>query len=119
MRALWQDPDYRQRMSVALRGIEKRPLTAEQRKEVSRIVSQKSREMWSNENKRAEIIAAIVNAMASDPFVGNFLLVRERPGRIQPIARSIVMTIFHGWLDTFGAPRNRDLIVQDRATMAR
>ena len=66
MRALWQDPDYRQRMSVALRGIEKRPLTAEQRKEVSRIVAQKSREMWSNENKRAEIIAAIVNAMASD-----------------------------------------------------
>ena len=66
MRALWQDPDYRQRMSVALRGIEKRPLTAEQRKEVSRIVAQKSREMWGNENKRAEIIAAIINAMASD-----------------------------------------------------
>jgi DNA gyrase subunit A len=66
MRALWQDPDYRERMSRALSGIQKRPLTLEQRREVSRIVSEKSRAMWGNEEKRAEIVAAITQAMASE-----------------------------------------------------
>ncbi|HET8909083.1 MAG TPA: DNA gyrase subunit A, partial [Ktedonobacterales bacterium] len=66
MRELWQDPDYRDRMSKALRGISKRPLTPEQRREVSRIVSEKSLAMWSDVTKRAEIVAAIVAAMSND-----------------------------------------------------
>jgi DNA gyrase subunit A len=65
MRALWQDPDYRERMSKALSGLSRRPLTPEQRREVSRIVSEKSRAMWGDEAKRAEIVAAIINAMSS------------------------------------------------------
>jgi DNA gyrase A subunit len=65
MRALWQDLDYRERMSAALCGIERRRLTPEQRHEVSRIVSEKSKAMWGDESKRAEIVAAIVNAMAN------------------------------------------------------
>ncbi|MGI0017700.1 MAG: DNA gyrase subunit A, partial [Nitrosotalea sp.] len=66
MRQLWQDPDYRERMSKALSGITKRPLTPEQRREVSRIVSEKSRIMWSDDTKRTEIVAAIVAAMSSE-----------------------------------------------------
>jgi DNA gyrase subunit A len=65
MRMLWQDPEYRERMSQALRGIEKRPLTIEQRREVSRVVSAKSREMWGDDAKRAEIVVAITRAMSS------------------------------------------------------
>jgi DNA gyrase A subunit len=64
MRSLWLDPEYRERMSKAIRGIEKRPLTPEQRAEVSRIVSEKSRAMWGNEEKRAEIVSAIIAAMS-------------------------------------------------------
>ena len=40
LRKLWQDPDYRARMSIALRGIEKRPLTPEQKRRVAAIVSE-------------------------------------------------------------------------------
>ena len=65
MRQLWQDPDYRMRMSNALSGLSKRPLSPEQQREVSRIVSEKSRAMWSDDTKRAEIVAAIVAAMSS------------------------------------------------------
>ena len=60
MKALWKDPDYRARMSVVLAGIEKRSLTAEEKARVSQIISEKSREMWSNEEKRAEIVKAIL-----------------------------------------------------------
>jgi DNA gyrase subunit A len=65
MKALWQDTEYRERMSKALRGIEKRRLTPEMRREVSRIVSEKSNAMWGNDEKRAEIVVAIVRAMSS------------------------------------------------------
>jgi DNA gyrase A subunit len=64
MRALWQDADYRERMSNALRGVEKRPLTPAQRAEVSRVVSEKSRAMWGDDARRTEIVAAISAAMA-------------------------------------------------------
>jgi len=66
MKALWQDSDYRDRMSVALKGLDKRPLTVEQRQAVSRIVSEKSRQMWGDDAKRAEIVAAIVKAMSDE-----------------------------------------------------
>nr|WP_309695122.1 DNA gyrase subunit A [Armatimonas sp.] len=65
MRLLWADPDYRIKMSAALQGIEKRPLTPEQRAEVSRIVGEKSRAMWQDDSKREEIVAAITVAMQS------------------------------------------------------
>ncbi len=65
MRALWEDPDYRAKMSVALSGISKRPLSPEERTRVAQIISEKSRAMWGDETKRAEIIEAIVRAMAS------------------------------------------------------
>jgi DNA gyrase subunit A len=65
MRALWQNTEYRERMSHALSGLQKRPLTVEQRREVSHIISQKSREMWGDDVKRSEIVAAIIRAMSS------------------------------------------------------
>ena len=66
MKALWADADYRVRMSAALVGIEKRPLTSEQKERVAQILSEKSRAMWGDDVKRAEIIAAITEAMSSE-----------------------------------------------------
>lgn len=65
MKALWEDEEYRTRMSEALRGIDKKPLTATQKAEVARIISEKSRAMWQDDAKREEITSAIVAAMAS------------------------------------------------------
>ena len=65
MRQLWQDADYRKKMSVALKGIEKRPLTPEQKNRVSEIIAGKSKAMWQDETKRSEIVAAINRAFAS------------------------------------------------------
>src|SRR5262245_47878574 len=66
MRTLWEDEGYRTRMSAALRGIEKRPLTPEQKVAVARIISEKSRAMWSDPSKRSEIVRAIVSALSSE-----------------------------------------------------
>jgi len=68
IRQLWKDPDYRARMSRALRGIEKRPLTAAQKERVRRIISEKSRLMWKDADKREAITKAIICAL-SDPKV--------------------------------------------------
>jgi DNA gyrase subunit A len=65
MKALWADPDYRARMSVALTGIPKRALTPEEKSRVAKIISTKSRAMWGDEVKHAEIVEAITRAMAS------------------------------------------------------
>ncbi|MGI8995924.1 MAG: DNA gyrase subunit A [Pyrinomonadaceae bacterium] len=65
MKALWDDPDYRIKMSAALSGIEKRPLTPKEKARVARIISEKSRAMWKDEGKRAEIVAAITRALTS------------------------------------------------------
>ncbi|MGH2485201.1 MAG: DNA gyrase subunit A, partial [Ktedonobacterales bacterium] len=87
MRALWQDSDYRERMSLALRGVEKRPLTGEQRRDVARIISEKSRAMWGEEAKRAEIVAAIVRAMSS-PLVRTRLSAHSRAAWRNPVYRA-------------------------------
>ncbi len=63
MRRLWRDPDYRIKMSEALRGIEKRPLSAEQLQTVRRVISEKSRAMWSS-SKREQIVQAIQTALS-------------------------------------------------------
>jgi DNA gyrase subunit A len=65
MTALWQDPDYRAKMSLALTGIEKRELSPEEKERVAQIISEKSRAMWGDDAKRAEIVDAISQAMAS------------------------------------------------------
>ena len=65
MKELWQDPAYRQKMSEALSGIEKRPLSPEERERVAQIISEKSRAMWQDETKRAAIIQAIRLALES------------------------------------------------------
>ncbi|HSE98352.1 MAG TPA: DNA gyrase subunit A, partial [Blastocatellia bacterium] len=65
LRQLWQDPDYRTKMSRALRGIEKRPLTSSQKEQVARIISEKSRAMWMDSGKRAAITDAIIRALSS------------------------------------------------------
>jgi DNA gyrase subunit A len=87
MRILWQDADYRERMSQALRGIEKRPLTTEQRREVSRIVSEKSRAMWADGTKREQIVTAIVNAMSNERLRAR-LSVRSRAEWRNPAYRA-------------------------------
>ncbi|MBI5836379.1 MAG: DNA gyrase subunit A [Candidatus Eisenbacteria bacterium] len=66
MRELWQDPDYRLRMSAALKGVEKTPLSPDQKRLVARIISEKSRAMWQDPAKRAEISKAIIRALESD-----------------------------------------------------
>lgn len=65
MKALWADADYRAKMSEALAGIEKRPLSPQEKERVARIISAKSRAMWNDEAKRAEITAAISRALSS------------------------------------------------------
>ena len=66
MKALWADEDYRQKMCEALTGIEKRELSAEEKKRIAKIISEKSKTMWQNEAKRAEIVEAISRALASE-----------------------------------------------------
>ncbi len=68
LRQLWQDPDYRAKMYQALRGIEKRPLTPAQKESVAAIISEKSRAMWQNTEKRESITNAIIKALG-DPQV--------------------------------------------------
>ncbi|WP_129673108.1 DNA gyrase subunit A [Candidatus Chloroploca sp. Khr17] len=68
LRQLWQDPVYRAKMSRALRGIEKRPLTESQRARVAQIVAARSKDMWADPEQRQRVIAAITFAM-SDPAV--------------------------------------------------
>ena len=87
MKELWQDADYRDRMYNALRGIEKRPLTPEQRQEVSRIVSEKSKAMWGDDGKRAEIVTAIILSMSS-PSVRAKLSARSRAKWSDPAYRA-------------------------------
>lgn len=66
MKALWQESDYRAKMSKALSGVEKRELTPEEKVRVAQIISEKSRAMWRDEAKRDEIVEAISRAMASE-----------------------------------------------------
>ncbi|MBC7911942.1 MAG: DNA gyrase subunit A, partial [Pyrinomonadaceae bacterium] len=66
MKTLWNDSDYRAKMSAALSGIEKRQLTPDEKARVAQIISEKSQAMWKDEVKRAEIIEAISHALASD-----------------------------------------------------
>jgi DNA gyrase A subunit len=49
-----------------LTGIEKRPLSPHEKARVAGIISEKSRAMWGDEAKRAEIVEAISQAMASE-----------------------------------------------------
>ncbi len=65
MAALWQDPDYREKMSFALSGVEKRTLSPKEKERVAQVISEKSRAMWGDEAKRTEIVQAISQAMAS------------------------------------------------------
>ena len=65
MRDLWADADYRLKMSTALAGVEKRALTPEEKARVAQIISEKSRALWQDEAKRAEIVEAISRSLAS------------------------------------------------------
>src|SRR5207302_2101457 len=53
------------KMSAVLTGVTKRALTPEEKTRVAAIISERSRAMWGNEAKRAEIVEAIIRAMAS------------------------------------------------------
>jgi len=66
MKSLWRDPNYQERMKRVLRGLKKRELTPEEKERVSRIISEKSRKMWEDENKRQEIISAIRRSMNNE-----------------------------------------------------
>ncbi len=66
MRELWSNENYRAKMSQALRGIEKRPLTAQEKERVAKIISESSRAMWRDADKRGAIVEAISQAMASE-----------------------------------------------------
>ena len=65
MKELWLDEDYRAKMSKALKGLEKRPLSAVEKTRVANIISEKSRMMWQDEDKRREISKAIADALSS------------------------------------------------------
>ncbi|MGZ3579385.1 MAG: DNA gyrase subunit A, partial [Syntrophales bacterium] len=64
-KALWEDSRYRHKMRLALQGIQKRELSPQEKANVAKIISEKSRAMWGDEGKRAEIVEAINLAMAS------------------------------------------------------
>lgn len=66
MSELWKSSEYRAKMSQALTGIRKRPLTTQEKERVAKIVSESSRAMWSDTDKRAAIVEAISQAMASE-----------------------------------------------------
>lgn len=66
MQKLWADPDYRAKMSKALQNVSKRPLTADEKARIGKIISAKSRAMWGNDAKREEIVKAISLAMQSE-----------------------------------------------------
>ncbi|MBK1693273.1 DNA gyrase subunit A [Chromatium weissei] len=66
MKALWQDTNYRSKMSSALSDLEKRPLSEIDRVRIAQIISEASRRMWGNEEKREQIIRAICHAVSSD-----------------------------------------------------
>ncbi len=66
MKVLWADEDYRRKMSEALSGIEKRPLSAQEKTRVAKIISEKSRAMWGDDAKRIEIVEAITCALSSE-----------------------------------------------------
>ncbi|HEY9245942.1 MAG TPA: DNA gyrase subunit A, partial [Candidatus Methanoperedens sp.] len=70
MKALWENADYSAKMSIALADLEKRQLTPEEKAKVAQIISEKSRAMWGNEEKRAKIIQAISHALASEEARG-------------------------------------------------
>ena len=53
MKQLWADEEYRAKMYEALRGVEKRALSAEEKARVAQVISEKSRAMWQDEEKRA------------------------------------------------------------------
>jgi DNA gyrase subunit A len=65
MQALWRDPDYRERMSATLTGVEKRPLSADEKARIASIISEKSQAMWDDDAKRADIVEAINRAMSA------------------------------------------------------
>ncbi|HSJ57840.1 MAG TPA: DNA gyrase subunit A, partial [Anaerolineae bacterium] len=65
MKALWATPDFREKMSAALQGVERRPLSQEQREQVARVIGRKSRVMWQDPEKRAEIVQAIRASLAN------------------------------------------------------
>jgi DNA gyrase subunit A len=66
MKSLWRDPNYQERMKGVLRGLKKRELTPKEKERVSRIISEKSRKMWKDEDKRQEIISAIRRSMNNE-----------------------------------------------------
>ncbi len=66
MKALWEDADYRAKMSMALANVEKRQLTPQEKARVAQIISEKSRAMWRDEEKRVRIVEAISQALASE-----------------------------------------------------
>ena len=65
MKTLWADPAYQARMSAALRGVQKRPLTPEQKLRVAQIISEKSRAMWADSASRSRIVTVHAKAMQS------------------------------------------------------
>lgn len=65
MKTLWQDADYREKMRLALKDVEKRPLSPEEKARVAQIISEKSRAMWQDDDKRAEISNAIAQSLSS------------------------------------------------------
>jgi DNA gyrase subunit A len=77
LRELWQDPEYRARITAALQGVEKRPLTKAERQRVSGIIAERSRAMWGNDAKREAIVAAISLAMAR-PEMRQYLSIRSQ-----------------------------------------
>ena len=77
IRQLWQDPDYRAKMSRALSGLRKQPLTQEQKDRIAAIISEKSTAMWADNGNRERITAAIIASMG-DPAIRAQLSARSK-----------------------------------------
>ena len=64
-RALWESPAFRERMTTALRGLEKRRPSPVVQARVSALTSAQSRDRWANPSVKAEMRLAIRLGMAA------------------------------------------------------
>ncbi|PDW04744.1 DNA gyrase subunit A [Candidatus Viridilinea mediisalina] len=122
LRQLWQDPIYRAKMSRALRGIEKRPLTDAQRTRVAQIVAARSKEMWADPEARQRVIAAITFAM-SDPALREKLRVGAQQRWLDPDYRARFAPNHHRrmarklWANPAMRAMHRDKLARQRADL--
>ncbi|MBI5515271.1 MAG: DNA gyrase subunit A [Deltaproteobacteria bacterium] len=119
IRELWQDPDYRAKMSKALRGVERRLPSPETQARVARIISEASRARWADPAERARVIAAITASLV-DPALRERISDSSRRCWLDPEYRARFAPEHHRamalklWADPSTRALHRDKIRRQR-----